>query len=102
MKCCGHEVTTAFCPNCGAKGQPPAESLLRYLEGQVKSVSQNLNKHVATMQKSQVSDEQIDDDAKINKARKVLAKWQAWVVVVKHYLILTDRTVAVKGKSHGK
>lgn len=60
-KCCGHELTTNFCPTCGASSQDPLASLLKFLKSKAQtattwlaSLEENGHKEKAVLQKKRV------------------------------------------------
>ena len=78
--CCGHPLTTPFCPFCGAASANPGHSLLTHLIKQRDIHARSLKRYGANRN-------QVDPDSKWSRhKRDLVARWSSWIEFVQSAL----------------
>lgn len=84
MQCCGKNVTTKFCPDCGQPNElaTPLQSLMAHVKRSLQTVKKRNADMVRLLSGPECRDSGAQKSQWIAKGRTTQAKWESWVRVL--------------------
>lgn len=82
IECCGKELHTAFCPDCGKEGSRPIIALLRHVRSATRLKESHVKWTKTCMAERQKKDPEYDipDDwqRRLEREKQLAEKWISW------------------------